>query len=143
MRITASLLVCCTAAGVAVGALALDPIRNSPSKPAAVAAPTTTVAANARNGRRPAAGAATPAAAAAAATTIKGFKFESVKAAPGATVTVTNADSEDHTFTAKDGSFGVNVPGGGQNSFAAPGAPGTYSFFCQIHPGMTGTLVVG
>ncbi len=75
--------------------------------------------------------------------TIKGFRFEAVRAAPGAVVNVTNSDSDDHTVTAKDGSFGVTVPAGGQNSFVAPSTPGTYSFYCQIHPGMTGTLVVG
>jgi plastocyanin len=75
--------------------------------------------------------------------TIKGFRFDTVHAAPGATVNVTNGDSDDHTVTAKDGSFSVTVPAGGQNSFVAPKAAGTYSFYCQIHPGMTGTLVVG
>jgi plastocyanin len=75
--------------------------------------------------------------------TIKGFRFDAVNAAPGATVRVTNGDSDDHTVTAKDGGFGVTVPASGENSFVAPATPGTYSFYCQIHPGMTGTLVVG
>jgi plastocyanin len=75
--------------------------------------------------------------------TIKGFKFDAVHATPGATVNVANSDGDDHTVTAKDGSFGVTVPASAQNSFVAPSAPGTYSFFCQIHPGMAGTLVVG
>lgn len=92
--------------------------------------------------------ASTPATAAptvaAAAMTIKGFKFPAtVSAAPGATVTATNGDSADHTVTAKDGSFNSPMPADGQNSFVAPSTPGTYSFYCQIHPGMTGTLVVG
>jgi plastocyanin len=152
MRITASLLVCCTAAGVAVGALALDPIRREPSRPPTAAASTpvtttaTTAATDARANRRGTATttAAAPApAAAAVAMTIKGFRFEDVHAAPGATVNVTNSDSDDHTVTAKDGGFGITVPAGGQNSFVAPSAPGTYSFYCQIHPGMTGKLVVG
>jgi len=75
--------------------------------------------------------------------TIHGFKFDTVHAAPGETVNITNGDSDDHTVTAKDGSFGVPVPAGGANTFVAPRTPGTYSFYCQIHPGMTGTLVVG
>jgi plastocyanin len=105
----------------------------------ATAVPTTV----ARSGRRTTVPAATPAVAAAA-MTIKGFKFaDTVPAAPGAIVTVTNGDSSDHTVTAKDKSFDSPVPADGQNSFVAPSTPGTYSFYCQIHPGMTGTLVVG
>jgi plastocyanin len=135
---------------VGVGALALDPIRREPSRPAAAVAaatPTTAVPTTAaRSGRRTTVPAATPStpAVAAASMTVKGFKFaDTVSAAPGATVTVTNGDSSDHTVTAKDGSFGIPLPADGQNSFVAPTAPGTYSFYCQIHPGMTGKLVVG
>ncbi len=76
--------------------------------------------------------------------TIRDFKYEvpaSVK--PGATVTVTNADSAPHTLTVKDkGGFDVEVPGGATAIFQAPDAPGEYDIICTFHPQMTGTLVV-
>jgi plastocyanin len=78
--------------------------------------------------------------------TIKDFKYQvpaSVK--PGATVTVTNADSAPHTLTAKDkdkGGFDVQVPVGGTVIFHAPDTPGEYAIICSFHPQMTGTLDV-
>lgn len=76
--------------------------------------------------------------------TIRDFAYEvpaSVK--PGATVTVTNADSAPHTLTAKDkGGFDIEVPGGATVIFQAPDAPGEYGIICSFHPQMTGTLVV-
>jgi len=47
-----------------------------------------------------------------------------------------------HTATASDGSFdtGTIAPGGsGSVTF---NTPGTYSYFCAIHPDMTGTITV-
>ncbi|MFK7916905.1 MAG: cupredoxin domain-containing protein [Ilumatobacter sp.] len=75
---------------------------------------------------------------------IEGFAFSaSSSVAPGAQVAVTNLDSAPHTLTADDGSFDTgNLDQNGQASFAAPSAPGTYAFFCAIHPSMTGELVV-
>ncbi|MGY4541763.1 plastocyanin [Arthrobacter sp. UYNi723] len=76
--------------------------------------------------------------------TIRDFAYEvpaSVK--PGATVTVTNADSAPHTLTAKDkGGFDIEVPGGATAIFQAPDAPSEYGIICSFHPQMTGTLVV-
>ncbi|MHA7303617.1 cupredoxin domain-containing protein [Pseudarthrobacter sp. MDT1-22] len=76
--------------------------------------------------------------------TIKDFAYEvpaSVK--PGATVTVTNADSAPHTLTAKDkGGFDIEVPGGATVIFQAPDAAGEHGIICSFHPQMTGTLVV-
>jgi plastocyanin len=60
----------------------------------------------------------------------------------GATVQISNEDGTTHTVTADDGSFDVKVDGGGSGSFTAPAAPGSYSFHCEIHNSMTGTLVV-
>lgn len=76
--------------------------------------------------------------------TIRDFAYEvpgTVK--PGATVTVTNADSAPHTLTVKDeGGFDVEVPGGGTVIFQAPDSPGEYGLICSFHPQMSGTLVV-
>ncbi|MEM9039493.1 MAG: cupredoxin domain-containing protein [Actinomycetota bacterium] len=75
---------------------------------------------------------------------IRDFAFGSaLTVAPGTEITVTNVDGAPHTVTADDGSFGT--PNLGQNESAvviAPATPGTYSFFCAIHPSMTGQLVV-
>ncbi len=73
------------------------------------------------------------------------FQFSGqVRVAPGGTVTVVNNDSAPHTATARDGSFNTgNIAAGDTGSFTAPTEPGTYQFFCAVHPSMTGTLVVG
>jgi plastocyanin len=79
-----------------------------------------------------------------ASVTIKGMAFSparlEVKA--GASVTFRNADQVAHTVTARDGSFnsGNIMPGASwRRTFSKPG---TYSYYCQPHPQMTGTVVV-
>jgi len=61
----------------------------------------------------------------------------------GATVTWTNRDNEPHTVTSTDNRFPksrVLKPGQSySNNFVASG---TYSYFCSIHPRMTGKIVV-
>ncbi|WP_245791376.1 cupredoxin domain-containing protein [Actinacidiphila rubida] len=79
--------------------------------------------------------------------TIQNFAFHPspLKVAPGATVTVTNADSTAHTVTAtgaKAFDTGTIAPGG-TATFTAPKAPGSYRYICTIHPFMKGTLTVG
>ncbi len=61
---------------------------------------------------------------------------------PGAEVTVTNEDSAAHTVTADDGAFDVTVDGDATATFTAPSKPGEYTYVCDFHPDMTGTLVV-
>ena len=81
----------------------------------------------------------------AASITIKDFAFgDPITVSPGATVTVTNMDTAEHTVTADQGSaFDVEIQGGGATAtFTAPSAPGTYAFHCTYHPGMHGTLTV-
>jgi molecular chaperone DnaK len=70
--------------------------------------------------------------------------FSAARAAPGSTVFVRNDDSIAHTLTATDGSFttGVIEPGATM-SFTAPQSAGTFEFACEIHPEMTGVLVIG
>ena len=60
----------------------------------------------------------------------------------GSTVKVSNKDSVTHTVTADDRSFSVHVKGKHFKFFTAPSQPGQYSFFCTIHVGMKGVLVV-
>ncbi|MGH6656976.1 MAG: cupredoxin domain-containing protein [Actinocrinis sp.] len=70
--------------------------------------------------------------------TISGFAFSGpLTVAPGATVTVMNKDSVEHTVTAdSSGGFDVTVPAGGTATFKAPSAAGTYMFHCAVHPSM-------
>jgi plastocyanin len=135
-RITASLIVCMTAASFTAGALlfADDSKPTTAATPAPAAAPAAVAA--------PAAGDPEPAAASAA-MTIADFGFSPVTVAAGATVTVTNADGAPHTVTAVGGEFATGlIDAGATVAFVAPTQPGTYTFFCDVHPTMQGTLVV-
>jgi plastocyanin len=148
-RITASLVVCVAAAGVAVGALALDD-DDSPSTEA-TGSPTTPVDEQSGGYGGDGAGDATgggdgggAGGAEAATLEIRDFSFAATSVAPGGQVVVDNADSATHTATADDGAFDSGEVGGGSTTtFAAPTEPGSYDFACQIHPDMTGTLTVG
>lgn len=62
---------------------------------------------------------------------------------PGAKITVTNKDGENHTVTEdKDGGFDLKVDGDGSATFTAPTEPGSYPFHCIYHSNMHGVLVV-
>jgi len=63
--------------------------------------------------------------------------------ASGTVVTWTNQDGESHTVSADDGkTFDSSTLGrGGTFQFTA-GAPGTYPYFCRLHPFMKATLTV-
>jgi plastocyanin len=77
--------------------------------------------------------------------TISNFMFSPMSAsvAPGATVKVTNKDSVTHTLTATNGEFDTGNIGPGQTkTFTAPSKAGTYSYICNIHQYMKGTIVV-
>ena len=76
---------------------------------------------------------------------IKNFAFHPADftVAPGATITVTNRDSVDHTFTARDHAFNTgDIAPGATVTVHAPQKPGTYPYLCLIHQYMTGTLTV-
>jgi plastocyanin len=85
-----------------------------------------------------------PAQAAPAAVTIADFDFGApITVAAGSTVEVTNADGAGHTLTAEGGAFDTGtISGGGTTSFSAPAEPGSYTFFCSIHPSMRGAISV-
>jgi plastocyanin len=66
-----------------------------------------------------------------------------VSVSPGATVSVTNMDTEAHTVTADSaGAFDVAVPPGSTATLTAPMTPGSYDFHCLFHANMDGVLVV-
>jgi plastocyanin len=59
----------------------------------------------------------------------------------GDRVTFVNDDDEAHTVTADDKSFdseGLDTTGTWQHVFTKPG---TYHYFCELHPYMKGTIV--
>jgi plastocyanin len=75
---------------------------------------------------------------------ISQFKFEpaEISVAPGGSVTWVNADAEEHTVTATDRSYtssGLEPAETFSHRFTAPG---TYQYFCALHPHMTATVVV-
>ena len=147
LPLTATALVCVGAAGIAVGALVLEPASPSAAPAPAAPAPVATVPPTPPPGGYATTVAGAPVTAAppvivAAAAEIRGFAFATSPVAPGATVTVTNRDDAGHTFTADAFDTGT-IDGGSSATFTAPAAPGSYSIVCEIHPSMTGTLVVG
>ena len=127
-RVSLPLMVCIVAFGIAGVALLRSPQTATPTStpPAAVADPAPVELATAR-------------------IDIAGFAFDGQTAvAPGQTISVVNTDGAPHTLTSVDGAFDTGVIGGGESGgFTAPAAPGTYAFFCSLHPSMTGTLTVG
>jgi plastocyanin len=54
-----------------------------------------------------------------------------------------NADVMAHTATANGGAFNTGIlAAGGASAPVTMGAAGNFPYFCGLHPGMTGTLVV-
>jgi len=76
--------------------------------------------------------------------TIKDFAFApqplTVKA--GTTITVTNDDGTAHTVTATKGAFDTGDIDGGATAQITVDRPGSYSYFCDIHQYMKGTIHV-
>jgi plastocyanin len=75
---------------------------------------------------------------------IKDFKYAppTLTVHVGDRVTFVNDDDEAHTVTATDKSFdseGLDSAGTWQHVFAKPG---TYRYFCELHPYMKATIVV-
>ena len=71
------------------------------------------------------------------------FQPRSLEVAVGATVTWENIDGDDdHTVTADDGTFNSGVMPAGTAFDHTFEAPGTFPYFCAIHPEMVGTITV-
>jgi plastocyanin len=76
--------------------------------------------------------------------TIKDFTFgpAQLTVPVGTTVTWTNHDEETHTVTAVTGTF-TSAGLGNEETFAQTfKQPGTYQYFCALHPKMRATVVV-
>ena len=79
-----------------------------------------------------------------AAVDIKKFAFgpHEITVAPGTTIIWTNHDETPHTVTSNDKSFaskGLDTDDKFAFTFTTPG---TFEYFCSLHPHMTGTIVV-
>ena len=76
---------------------------------------------------------------------IKDFMFNPMKITvkSGAKITWINRDEEPHTVVSVGKKFpkssGLDTD---QEYSITAGAPGTYEYFCSVHPKMTGTIVV-
>ena len=75
---------------------------------------------------------------------IEHFKFlpSTVTVAPGTTVTWVNHDEETHTVMSATGSFASTALEHDQTFAHTFAAPGTYTYFCALHPLMRATVVV-
>lgn len=76
--------------------------------------------------------------------TIADFQFtpSSTTVHVGDTVTWTNNGPSSHTATARDGSFDSGILKKGESASHAFTRPGTYAFYCKIHPFMHSTIIV-
>lgn len=71
------------------------------------------------------------------------FSPDSVDVSAGqVTLTVSNQDSTEHTFTLDDGSSSTDLPAG-DTATVTLDLSKTVGWHCEIHPSMTGTLNVG
>lgn len=75
---------------------------------------------------------------------IEGFAYvpETVTIQEGGKVTWINRDSEEHTATLDDGGFDTGDLAEGKLKSQSFKDAGTYAYFCEIHPDMTGTVEV-
>lgn len=75
---------------------------------------------------------------------IDNFSFgpTTLTVAAGSTVTWVNRDDIPHTVVSTDGVFKSKVLDTDEKFSYTFTKPGTYAYFCSIHPKMTGTLVV-
>lgn len=79
---------------------------------------------------------------------IADFDYQVVEAAVPGKIAFFNSDAEAHSVTAgtpenPTGQFDSGIMGGGSAATIEISQPGTYEFFCSLHPGMTGSITVG
>ncbi|MCI2430458.1 CHRD domain-containing protein [Candidatus Acetothermia bacterium] len=70
------------------------------------------------------------------------FNPATVNITVGVTVTWVNEDSVPHTATSRDGIFDSPTLNRGQRFSYKFDKPGTYGYFCKLHPMMTGQVIV-
>jgi len=87
---------------------------------------------------------AAPASPAAHTVQIKGFAFspKSLTITAGETVRFVNGDQEAHTVVADKGAFNSGGLDTNDSWLVRLQKPGTYSYFCSLHPYMKGTIIV-
>ena len=75
---------------------------------------------------------------------IKDFKFSppSLTVPAGTTVTWTNNDERRHTVTSTTGAFGSMQLNSGDTFAQTFTQPGTYQYFCSVHPRMQAAVIV-
>ena len=76
---------------------------------------------------------------------IKDFAFnpQILTVKPGEKITWINHDEEPHTVVSVGKQFKKSTALDTDQTYTiTAGAPGTYSYFCSVHPKMTGTIVV-
>lgn len=76
---------------------------------------------------------------------IRDFSFQPAQLSvePGTTVTWTNEGNEPHTVTADNGLFDSGVLYPGDSYSVQFDGMGTLSYYCTLHPSMTGGITVG
>jgi plastocyanin len=76
--------------------------------------------------------------------TIADFQFSpgSTTIKVGDTVTWSNNGPSAHTATANDGSFDTGILQKGQSGSHTFSQPGTFTYYCKVHPFMKGTITV-
>ena len=70
------------------------------------------------------------------------FGPQAITVPVGTTVTWTNSDDIPHTAVSTDGVFKSKVMDTDEKFSYTFTKPGTYSYFCSVHPKMTGQVVV-
>jgi plastocyanin len=76
---------------------------------------------------------------------IKDFAFnpQTITVKAGEKVTWINRDEEPHTVVSVEKQFKKSTALDTDQEFSiTAGGPGTYTYFCSVHPKMTGTIVV-
>lgn len=75
---------------------------------------------------------------------IKSFAYgpNKVTVSAGQSVTWINEDTVNHTATSDDGTWDTGLMAKGESKSITFTIPGTYTYHCTVHPGMTGTVVV-
>ncbi|HEX7032949.1 MAG TPA: multicopper oxidase domain-containing protein [Nitrososphaera sp.] len=72
----------------------------------------------------------------------KTFTPQAALVSPGETVTWTNNDPVPHTVDSKDGSISSGYIAKGQSFQYTFAEPGTYEYYCSLHPWMVGSIRV-
>ncbi len=75
---------------------------------------------------------------------ISDFRFDpsEMTVTAGTTVAWTNKDGAPHTAISRDGSFDSDRLDNGASFQSTFSAPGSFEYYCKLHPWMVGTIVV-